>query len=137
MFGSIDGAVVPSLVFRCLQGALSVFITFTCVKYFEVSTIGVVGSLTPMFVCCLAHFLLEERLKLRDQGALLFVFVCVCLVLVGGDKTHNAGNTQLLPLVALLSQPLLLAAGMVAMRQMRRLPEHNLAEIFLLSHAFE
>jgi drug/metabolite transporter (DMT)-like permease len=58
----VDRSSFPSLVFRCLQGALSVFISFMCIKYFDVSTVGIVCSLTPLFVCLLAYFMLGERL---------------------------------------------------------------------------
>lgn len=121
----VDRSSLPSLVFRCLQGALSVFISFMCMKYFDVSTVGIVCSLTPLFVCLLAYFMLGERLKRSDQMALVFVVACVCLVMLGADPTTSSTGsmTGTLPMIALLSQPFLLAAGMIAMRQMRKLPE--------------
>lgn len=66
LFDSIGSDVVPSLIFRCLQGTLSVLITFTSIKYFDVSTVGVVCSLTPFFVCLLAYFVLGEKLRRGD-----------------------------------------------------------------------
>jgi drug/metabolite transporter (DMT)-like permease len=62
----IDSKTLPSLVFRCLQGALSVYISFMCIRYFDVSTVSIVISLAPIFVCLLAYFLLGERLKKND-----------------------------------------------------------------------
>jgi drug/metabolite transporter (DMT)-like permease len=59
---SIDKSNIASLVFRCLQGAISLFITFLSIKFFNVSTVGIVCSLTPLFVCLFAYFLLGERL---------------------------------------------------------------------------
>jgi len=115
----VDGSNVFSLAFRCLQGALSVFISFICIKYFDVSTVGIVCSLTPLFVCMLAYFLLGERLKRLDQIALIFVVACVCLVMHGAKPSSGSTHQltiEMLPIVALLSQPLLLAAGMIAMR---------------------
>jgi len=102
----VDRETFPSLMFRCLQGALSVFISFMCIKYFDVSTVGIVCSLTPLFVCLLAYFVLGERLKRFDLAALFFVVACVSLVMLGADTNMNnsAGTkTELLPLVALLS----------------------------------
>jgi len=115
----VDRSSVFSLAFRCLQGALSVFISFICIKYFDVSTVGIVCSLTPLFVCMLAYFLLGERLKRPDQISLIFVVACVCLVMLGAKPSSGSTHqltSEMLPLVALLSQPLLLAAGMIAMR---------------------
>jgi drug/metabolite transporter (DMT)-like permease len=67
----------------------------------------------------LAYFLLGERLKRPDQIALIFVVACVCLVMLGAKPSSGSTHqltSEMLPLVALLSQPLLLAAGMIAMR---------------------
>jgi drug/metabolite transporter (DMT)-like permease len=61
LIGSVDRECLPSLVFRCVQGALSVFISFLCLKYFSVSIVGIVCSLTPLMVCLLAYFALGEK----------------------------------------------------------------------------
>lgn len=66
LIDSIDRRQVPSLVFRCTQGGLSVLISFMCIKFFNVSTVGIVCSLTPLFVCLIAYWLLGERLKRFD-----------------------------------------------------------------------
>ena len=87
LYDCIDRSNLPSLVFRCMQGALSVLISFFCIKYFDVSTVGIVCSLTPLFVCLLAYFMLGERLKRFDQFAIVFVVACVCLVMVGADSS--------------------------------------------------
>ncbi len=63
---AVDRKALPSLVFRCTQGGLSVFISFMCIKFFNVSTVGIVCSLTPLFVCLIAYWLLGERLKTFD-----------------------------------------------------------------------
>jgi len=61
LIGSVDKECLPSLVFRCVQGALSVFISFLCLKDFSVSIVGIVCSLTPLMVCLLAYFTLGEK----------------------------------------------------------------------------
>jgi drug/metabolite transporter (DMT)-like permease len=61
LIGSIEVECIPSLVIRCVQGALSVFISFLCLKYFSVSIVGIVCSLTPLMVCLLAYFVLGEK----------------------------------------------------------------------------
>lgn len=127
---NVDRKSLPSLVFRCVQGALSVFISFMCIKYFDVSTVGVVCALQPVIVCLLAYFMLGERLRRFDQLSLFFVVVCVSLVMLGAapaadasDEGDQKNEMGLLPIIALLSQPVLLGMGTIAMRQMRRLPE--------------
>jgi drug/metabolite transporter (DMT)-like permease len=122
----IDRSNFPSLAFRCLQGALSVYISFMCVKYFDVSTVGVVCSLTPLFVCILAYFILGERMSRFEQLSILFIVAAVSLVMLGGDSNVDTSQKEevgMLPLIALLSQPVLLASGIITMRKMRRLPE--------------
>lgn len=139
---AVDRAQLPALVFRCSQGGLSVFISFMCIKFFNVSTVGIVCSLTPLFVCLIAYWLLGERLKMFDQCALVFVFISVCLVILGAEGEESSTmSSNPLALMALISQPVLLAGGAVAMRQMKKMPEttcstyQNLS-LALLSAAF-
>lgn len=95
-----------------------------CVKYFNVSTVGIVCSLTPLFVCAMAYFLLGERMRIFDVLALVAVFVSVSLVIMGaeGEQRETMG-ANFWATAALISQPILLAAGAISMRQMRKLPE--------------
>lgn len=124
LWDSVDRSNVFSLTFRCLQGGISVLISYMCIKFFNVSTVGIVCSLTPLFVCFMAYFLLGERLKPSDWAALLAVFVAVLLVILGAEGEESSTmSANPLAVVALIMQPILLAAGAVAMRQMRKLPE--------------
>ena len=59
-----------------------IFISFMSYKYFNVSTVGVVCSLYPLFVCVIACLLLNETMKLRDVMTLTGVFISVILVIV-------------------------------------------------------
>lgn len=61
LVGSVTKDCLPSLIFRCVQGALSVFISFLCLQYFSVCIVGVVCSLTPLMVCLLAYLALGEK----------------------------------------------------------------------------
>lgn len=144
LYSNVDSRCLPSLVFRCVQGALSVFISFMCIKYFEVSTVGITCALQPVIVCLLAYFVLGERMRRFDQLSLVLLVVCVSLVILGAESTESTDEKAeigLIPLVALLSQPVLLAMGTVAMRQMRRLPEtccstYQNATLFVLSGCY-
>lgn len=57
MFGQVQASCWPSLIFRCFQGALSLFNGFLLLKYFYVSTITIVCALTPIFTVILAYFI--------------------------------------------------------------------------------
>ena len=67
-------------------------ISFMCIKFFNVSTVGVVCSLTPIFVCIIAYFLLGERLKLFDQAALAATFGAIMLVIFGANGTEGSAT---------------------------------------------
>lgn len=121
---SVDRENLPSLLFRCTQGAFSIFISFMSLKYFNVSTVGIVCSLTPLIVCVIASFLLNERMKVRDAITLACVFIAVMLVIAFADgEEANTMKTNPWALIALVSQPFLLAGGSIAMRKMRKMPE--------------
>ena len=59
-------------------------------KYFNVSTVGVVCSLTPLIVCVIASYLLNERMKRRDMFTLGGVFVACMLVIIFANKEQSA-----------------------------------------------
>lgn len=46
---------------------------------------GIVCSMTPLFVCAMAYFILGERMKLFDLVALLAVVISVALVILGAQ----------------------------------------------------
>ena len=81
----VNRANLPALLFRSTQAAFSIFISFMSLKYFNVSVVGIVCSLTPLIVCVLASFLLNERMKRRDTITLGGVFVAVLLVIMFAD----------------------------------------------------
>ena len=97
---------------------------FLCVKYFNVTTVGMVCSLTPLVVCILAYFILSERLRMFDMIALLTVFAAVMLVILGtSGEERKTMEVNTFALVCLICQPVLLASGAICMRMMRKMPE--------------
>ena len=64
-------------------------ISFQSIKYFDVSTVGMVCSLAPLFVCGLAYFILGEKMRIPDMVFLFSVFCCVILVLLGANKASG------------------------------------------------
>ena len=124
LIDGVDRDSLPSLVVRCLQGGTSVFISFMCIKYFNVSTVGIVCSLTPIVVCVLAYYLLGERMTAASVAALVCVFGAVVLVIMGAEgEQANTMSANIWVTIALMFQPVLLASGAICMRSMRKMHE--------------
>ena len=85
LWDPVNCRVLPSLVFRCLQGGISVYISFSSVNYFNVSTVGIVCSLKPMIALFLGLAILGEPMGCKDVVALSAVFIAVLLVIVGSE----------------------------------------------------
>lgn len=100
----VDRKTLPGLVFRCLQSGVSVYISFMSVKYFNVSTVGIVCSLKPIIACLLSVFLLGEGMGLKDVISMSAVFIAVLLVILGSggeQQEHMQANPW--AMVALIS----------------------------------
>lgn len=92
LFGQVQASCWPSLIFRCAQGALSLFNGFLLLKYFYVSTITIVCALTPIFTVILAYFIFGSQISPADIRALIAIFVAVGLILTGGNGTSSGGD---------------------------------------------
>jgi len=112
LIDNVDRSTVPSLVFRCLQGAISVTITFTCLKYLPVSTVGIVNRMQPAIVVFIAFFVLSERLKSFDILTLILATAGAVLIVVGMQgEPRDAVEQNPWTLFALAINPVLLASG--------------------------
>ena len=125
---SVDSSNLKALIFRCGSGALCQVIAFQSIKYFDVSTVGMVCSLGPIFVCVMAYFMLGERMQTPDMLFLFSVFCCVTLVLFGAstgtvESPEVAVTGGALALAGLLATPVLTAGQTIASRQMRKMSE--------------
>ena len=124
LWDPVDCKTMPSLIFRCLQGGISVYISFSSINYFNVSTVGIVCSLKPIIACLFGITILGESLGCRDVVCMSAVFVAVFLVIFGGAaSSEESTDSNTLAMVALVAQPFLLAGGDIAMRKMRKMPE--------------
>ena len=47
-----------------------------------VSTVGIVCSITPLVVCVIASFLLNEKMRRQDMITLAGVFIAVVMVII-------------------------------------------------------
>jgi len=121
MYDRIDPDSKGALAFKSCQTTVSIFIQYNAMKYFSVSTTGVVCSLTPLIACILAAILLKERLTFYTIFSVFVVLACVMMIIFGatGDEAE-AMNNNTLAVVALYAQPFLLAGGMIAARKMKK-----------------
>ena len=96
-------------------------------KYFAVSTTGVVYSLTPLIACLLAACILKETLSLWTIGSVIIVLACVMMIIFGVEgEEAEALDAQTWAVIALCAQPFLLAGGMIAARRMKK--NHPMAQ---------
>jgi len=82
-YDQVDRQNLPALIFKTLQGSTSVYLSFTTLKCFNVSTVGIVCSLMPLLVCLFAACLLGERVKILDYVTIVFITSAVLLVILG------------------------------------------------------
>lgn len=124
LWDPVDRATLPALAFRCIQGGASVYISFSSTNFFNVSTVGIVCSLKPIIACLLGVMILRESMTIKDVVMMSGVFIAVFLVIFGSEGGQaKSMHSNPWAMVALISQPFLLAGGDVAMRRMRKMPE--------------
>ena len=124
LYDPVEIKTLPSLIFRCLQGGISVYISFSSINYFNVSTVGIVCSLKPIIACLMGVTMLGESMTLKDVVCMSAVFIAVFLVIFGSEGSQGESmQTNPWAMVALIAQPFLLAGGDIAMRKMRKMPE--------------
>ena len=90
-------------------------------KFFSVSIVGVVCSLTPLVACVLAALILKEKLTCWTVTSIFIVLGCVLMVIFGatGEEAESM-SAKPLAVIGLCAQPLLLAGGMIASRKMKK-----------------
>ena len=85
-------------------------------------------NLSPLVTVIFAFIFLKERLKLSECIVIILGFSAVSLMILGGDKAdQRTYQTNLFALFILLSNPLVVSAGMVAMRSMRKTSEWTIS----------
>jgi drug/metabolite transporter (DMT)-like permease len=124
LWDPVDCKTLPSLIFRCVQGAASVYISFSSINYFDVSTVGIVCSLKPILACILGVTILGEHMGYRDVVCMSAVFIAVFLVIFGSSGSQQTSmESNPWAMVSLIAQPFLLAGGDISMRKMKKMPE--------------
>lgn len=88
LYDPVDCKTLPSLIFRCLQGGISVYIAFSSINYFNVSTVGIVCSLKPIIACVFGVTMLGESMSCKDVVCMSAFFIAVFLVIFGSEGTQ-------------------------------------------------
>lgn len=83
MWDRVDPDAYGALGFKTVQSTCSIFISYNAMKYFSVSMVAVVCSLTPLIACVLAWLILKEKLTLWTILSVAFVVSCVMFVIFG------------------------------------------------------
>lgn len=95
-------------------------------KYFSVSTTGIVCSLVPLIACVFAAVILREQLTSWTVVSVCIVLSCVMFILLGAEGAEKEAMEQnTFAIIALCMQPLLLAGGVIATRKIKK--NHPLA----------
>ena len=128
MYDRVDPDAKGALAFKTVQSTASIFISYNAMKYFTVSTVGVVCSLTPLVACVLAALILKEKLTCWTVSSIFIVLSCVLMVIFGAPEGEEAENktANAIAVISLCAQPVLLAGGMIASRKMKK--NHPMAQ---------
>lgn len=127
MYDTIDPESKWALAYKSVQATVSILIQYNAMKYFSVSTTGVVCSLVPLIACILAAVILKENLTVYTIVSVLIVLGCIITILLGAQgEEAEAMDANTWALIGLCSQPILLASGMIAARRMKK--NHPLAQ---------
>ena len=92
MYDRVDPDAKGALAFKTVQSTASIFISYNAMKYFTVSTVGVVCSLTPLVACVLAAIILKEKLTCWTVSSIFIVLSCVLMVIFGAPEGEEAEN---------------------------------------------
>ena len=141
LYTSVDKSrdALIALTFKTFQSAISVFISYNAMKYFYISTTNVVVSLTPLFACVLAYFILGETISSYTIGSICLVLSSVILIILGAQgEEEEAMKANMWAMFLLGLQPILLAGGMIANRKMKKnhpftLPVYTAFVLFIAS----
>jgi drug/metabolite transporter (DMT)-like permease len=137
MYDSIDAASVPPLATRVITGNFAIFVNFMAVKFFSLTVVAMVINCAPLVTMVLAAPILGERTTISQVVSLLFAFGGVILMILGGENSEYrpAYTPTILAYIALLCNPLCIAAGNLSMRAMRKLND-NVVSAYMATSLF-
>lgn len=135
MYDSIDAKSIPPLATRVITGNFAIFVNFMAAKFFKLTVVAMVINCAPFVTLFLAGPILGEKITSGQVVSLIFAFGGIALMLLGGEDTETraAYIPGILAYVALLLNPLCIAAGNLAMRAMRGMNDNVVSAYMALS----
>ena len=87
MYTSVDKSrdALIALIFKAVQSAASVLISYNAMKYFAISTTNVVTSLTPLVGVILAWLILGESINRWIVISVIIVLSSVLMIILGAE----------------------------------------------------
>ena len=131
LYDSIDKKLKWQLALRVAMSVLLLVSIYTAVKPLPLVLVGVVTNLSPLLTAVLSFFILKKALTTVDAVALVASFTGVLLLITGGEAqpeevvTNIHEGSMVIPIIALLSVPIILSAVALLSRQLRRLNEYS------------
>ena len=129
-YDSIEAGHWRPLWMRTIQGILTMFITFTAIKFFTLTLVAAVNNLAPLVTGVLAYFILGENLKTYKLVQLFVAFggaLLMILAMPSEEDPTDGSETDLdvsaeesktdvktvLNYIALVLNPVLIAYGAI------------------------
>ena len=142
LWDSIPAGCGKQLLFRISQQNASIFITFYCIRQFELTAVAMTNNCATFVILILGYFMLGERSSAFSVVTLTISFAGTVLVLVGsqarteavsdlaaGDTAESllaatkVSGSYVLGIIFLICNPVIIGVGVIAMRQMRKMHE--------------
>ena len=142
LWDSIPTGCGKQLLFRIAQQNASIFITFYSIRQFELTAVAMVNNCATFVILILGWLMLGERASMFSFVTLTVSFVGTVLVLVGEKAVMDASSDlpvvgtaesllataplsagYIFGLLFLISNPVIIGVGVIAMRQMRKMHE--------------
>jgi drug/metabolite transporter (DMT)-like permease len=123
-YDSIPRSAMPTLAFRCCQGAFTNTVNYVAAKYLPLGIVGVINNMAPAVTVTLAFFFLREKLFCVDLTFLAAALTgCIAIVVGGSSSGGSYATIGDMPILygALFMSPIMSGAGTIALRKMRKL----------------
>jgi len=89
MWDTVHVDTIPSLCFKTFQGSIGVLLAYYAIRAFQISTVGIVSSISPLLVCLMAYLVLGEKVKATEIVGLVIVIIGIILVVIGVQGTDR------------------------------------------------
>ena len=118
LWDSIPTGSFKQLALRVVQLNVSIFITFYSIKQFELTTVAMVNNCATFVILLLGWLILNESTTLFTFTTLSLSFVGTVVLILGGmaNSASGAAGSSAFGMILMLSNPVIIATGVIAMR---------------------